>query len=169
MTSQEIKSYISEAEFSQHIKDQRKPAILRHFNIGNCLELWQNTDYLKAKLAGKTCKIHVVDKNQVDRMDFKSKNFKYGSIDMTELIENVFGSTKTQDNHKEDTNDKAYYLRWVGDDPRGQTRANFAQDFSSLAADFEVISSNPGSFYKLQKRYIHTFNYTDVSISHKVL
>ena len=137
MTSQEIKSYISEAEFSQHIKDQRKPAILRHFNIGNCLEFWQNTDYLKAKLAGKMCKIHVVDKNQVDKMDFKSKNFKYGSIEMTELIENVFESTKTQDNDG-DNNDKAYYLRWVGDDPRGQTRANFSQDFSSLAADFEL-------------------------------
>ena len=56
---------------------------------------------------------------------------------MTELIENVFESTKTQDNDG-DNNDKAYYLRWVGDDPRGQTRANFSQDFSSLAADFEL-------------------------------
>ena len=70
-------------------------------------------------------------------MDFKSKNFKYGSIDMTELIENVFGSTKTQDNHKEDTNDKAYYLRWVGDDPRGQIKADFSKDFPTIPAKID--------------------------------
>ena len=42
---------------------------------------------------GKVCKIHIVDKNQVDKMDFKSKNFKYDTIKMDELIERVFEKT----------------------------------------------------------------------------
>jgi len=136
MATQEIKCYNSETDFSQHVKTERSPAILRQFKIGQCQTLWQNPDYLKAKLAEKVCKIHIVDKSQVDKMDFKSKNFKYGSIKMNELIEKVF-EQKTDSKMEENSADQSYYLRWVGDDPRGQSRANFAQDFPNLSQDFE--------------------------------
>ena len=84
---------------------------------------------------GKVCKIHIVDKNQVDKMDFKSKNFKYDTIKMDELIEKVF--EKNPSIHQEKSDDQAYYLRWVGDDPRGQTKADFSKDFPNLSADFD--------------------------------
>ena len=153
MATQEIKCYNSETDFSQHVKTERSPAILRQFKIGQCQTLWQNPDYLKAKLAEKVCKIHIVDKSQVDKMDFKSKNFKYGSIKMNELIEKVF-EQKTDSKMEENSADQSYYLRWVGDDPRGQSRANFAQDFPNLSQDFEVFITFPcqiSSVKRLQK------------------
>lgn len=113
-------------QFAHHIQETRQPAILRNFNIGPCLKLWKNPDYLKEKLTGTMSKIHVVDKDQADKMDFKSKNFKYDTMEMNELVEKVF----------EGSDEKAYYLRWIGNDPRGQAKANFAQDFPRLAGDF---------------------------------
>ena len=83
----------------------------------------------------KVCKIHVVDKNQVDKMDFKSKNFKYDTIKMDELIEKVFETNPSI--HQEKSDDQAYYLRWVGDDPRGQIKTDFSKDFPNLSADFD--------------------------------
>ena len=129
MATSNIKTYLKETDFAEHIKQNREPAILRKYDIGACVSKWQNSDYLKSKLTGKKAKIHIVDKNQVDKMDFKSKNFKYGTIDMTELIEKVF----------ENENDEmSYYLRWIGNDPRGQEKANFDQDFPQLSEDFKL-------------------------------
>ena len=68
-------------------------------------------------------------------MDFKSKNFKYDTIKMDELIEKVF--EKNPSIHQEESDDPAYYLRWVGDDPRGQIKADFSKDFPNLSADFD--------------------------------
>ncbi len=126
----EIKSYTLDSQFAQHIQKNREPAILRQFDFGPCVELWKHQEYLRSKLEGIAAKVHVVDKDQVDKMDFKSKNFKYDTIGMEELVDKVFDDT--------DSSEKAYYLRWIGSDPRGQSKANFAQDFPSLAADFQV-------------------------------
>lgn len=125
----DIKSYNLEEEFARHVQEQRLPAILRQYDVGTCLQHWQNPDYLKEKLAHKVAKIHVVDKDQCDKMDFISKNFKYDSVDMPTLIDQVF--------NPDDQDDKAYYLRWIGNDPRGQSKANFHQDFEQLASDFQ--------------------------------
>ena len=55
MSVQEIKCYTSVTDFSQHIKTERQPAILRQYNIGSCLTLWQNKEYLKVIL----CQINI--------------------------------------------------------------------------------------------------------------
>ena len=47
MSVQEIKCYTSVTDFSQHIKSERQPAILRQYNIGSCVTLWQNPEHLK--------------------------------------------------------------------------------------------------------------------------
>merc|ERR1711974_113490 len=47
-----------------------------------------------------------------------------------ELVENVFVPSSV--------NEKAYYLRWTGEDPRGQVQADFHQDFPRLADDFQL-------------------------------
>ena len=47
MLVQDIKCYNNVTDFSQHIKTERQPAILRQYNIGSCLTLWQNPEHLK--------------------------------------------------------------------------------------------------------------------------
>ena len=116
--------------FCKHVKTVRRPAILRGFDIGSCTGKWKNPEYLIDKLGNTPAKVHVVDNCNVDKMDFRTKNFKYQTISMNDLIRNVFNVSE----HPE----FAFYLRWVGDDPRGQTKANFHQDFDQLSDDFEL-------------------------------
>ena len=126
----EIKSFEDVADFCTHIQTYRRPAILRNFrSIGSCLERWKDPCYLQEKLEDKVAKIHKVEKELADQMDFRTKNFQYQSLPMADLIQHIF---QPRDDHK-----FAYYLRWVGDD-RGQTKANFHLDFPSLAQDFRL-------------------------------
>lgn len=136
----EIKSYQLHEDFARHVQEQRLPAILRQCQVGTCLQHWKNPDYLKEKLKQKVAKIHVVDKDQCDKMDFISKNFKYDTVEMPDLIDKVFNAN--------DQDDKAYYLRWIGNDPRGQSKANFHQDFENLASDFQFSTQD---FYSKDK------------------
>ena len=123
----EIERFEDVAAFCQHVQSARRPAILRNFTgLGACLEKWKDPGYLQEKLADKVAKIHQVDKELADKMDFKAKNFQYQSLPMADLIERVFRPA--------DEDQFAYYLRWVGEDTRGQ--ANFHRDFPSLAQDF---------------------------------
>ena len=84
----------------------------------------------KGKWKDKVAKIHKVEKELADQMDFRTKNFQYQSLPMADLIQHVF--------HPRDDHQFAYYLRWVGEDPRGQSKANFHLDFPSLAQDFQL-------------------------------
>ena len=126
----EIISFDDVSAFCEHVKTARQPAILRGFDIGRCTGKWKDPEYLIDKLGNTPAKVHVVEVDKVDKMDFRTKNFKYQTISMNDLIRNVFDNSE----HRE----SAFYLRWVGDDPRGQTKANFHQDFAQLAGDFEI-------------------------------
>ena len=85
------------------------------------------------RLTLQIAKIHRVENHLVDKMDFRTKNFQYQSIPMDELIQQVFCPEV-----KEESQDYAYYLRWVGEDMRGQEKAHFHNDFPSIAEDFEI-------------------------------
>ena len=76
--------------FCKHVKTVRRPAILRGFDIGSCTGKWKNPEYLIDKLGNTPAKVHVVDNCNVDKMDFRTKNFKYQTISMNDLIRNVF-------------------------------------------------------------------------------
>ena len=128
MAETSIRAYEDVSAFREHVNSIREPAILRGFDVGGCVEKWQSLDYLLDKFGNVQAKVHVVQKDHADKMDFRSKNFKYQTIPMTSLIQKVF---------EKEEDDLAYYLRWVGDDPRGQTKADFMTDFPALSQDFE--------------------------------
>ena len=56
---------------------------------------------------------------------------------MDELIQRVFCPEEAKD-YDEGKSDFAYYLRWVGDDIRGQEKAIFQKDFPTIAEDFQL-------------------------------
>ncbi len=143
-TTHQIPVYTEPEKFRLDHSSRRQPIIYRHVQVGNCVEKWKSPSYLLSRLEDKPVKIHEVDKEQVDRMDFRSKNFKYMTISMHSLIKKVF------EVEEEKNDDKSYYLRWVGDDPRGQTKANFHVDFPKLSEDFSLDQSiffDPDQFF----------------------
>jgi tRNA wybutosine-synthesizing protein 5 len=124
-----------------------EPVIFRGLEVGPCVKNWTSPDYLMSKLADIPVKVHVVDHDQVDKMDFRSKNFNYQTIEMHELIKKIF--TKSENDSEKEEQKSSYYLRWVGDDPRGQTKANFHQDFPGLCHDFQF----PTEFFFKSEQY----------------
>ena len=129
MAVSQIKIFEDVSNFCEHIANVREPAVLRGFNVGSCIEKWRNPDYLIEKIGNMEAKIHQLKKEDADKMDFRVKNFKYSSISMKSLIQKVFHHGNS---------DSAFYLRWIGEDPRGQAKANFHLDFETLANDFQL-------------------------------
>ena len=76
----EIKSFEDVADFCTYIQSYRRPAILKNFPVGSCLERWKDPCYLQEKLEDKVAKIHKVEKELADQMDFRTKNFQYQSL-----------------------------------------------------------------------------------------
>lgn len=138
-TETTIKIFHDLSRFRDHIDTCRQPAILKGYDLGRCLEQWRNPAYFMDKVGDcKEAKVHVVAKDEVDRMDFLAKNFNYVSMNLKQLVSSIFIDS-------DDANDDKYYLRSLGDDPRGQIKADFNSDFPALASDFKF---DPSDFFE---------------------
>jgi len=109
-----------------------EPAVLRKAELGPCLDLWRDTEYLKSKLAGNNVRAHVGTNQD---LDFRSKNFKYCDIDLATLVDRA--SKQVNDEHFFDEKEK-YYLRSVSGDGRNPQISLLENDYPSIAQDFKI-------------------------------
>ncbi|XP_065567028.1 tRNA wybutosine-synthesizing protein 5-like isoform X3 [Artemia franciscana] len=119
---------ISDEEFRESILPKREPVIITGLDIGLCKSLW-TVDYLSNKIGDKQVKVHVSKDKQ---MDFIKKNFIYKTISFRSLIKRA-----SEREHEEFFLDKneVYYLRALGDDPRGRDVSDFKKHYSGISDD----------------------------------
>ncbi|OWA54141.1 tRNA wybutosine-synthesizing protein 5 [Hypsibius exemplaris] len=114
--------------FQTSIQPSRRPAILRHLNIGPCLAKW-SPDYLALSVSSH--KQVVVHESTCNRLRFLNKNFVYTTLPFCDFVEKaVAGGEKSQNGRK-----YYYYRALASGDPRS-SRADFRADFPELAGDF---------------------------------
>lgn len=113
-----------EEHFKNVIQPSRRPVIIKGLNLGPCQSLWSDADYVKRKEDDKHVKVHITTE---EKMDFRSKNFKYAVMGLHELVTRAAKSD----------GEELIYLRATGDDPRGRTKVIFDRDFPKLAEDFK--------------------------------
>ena len=119
--------------FRDIVHPARQPVVLRGLDVGPCVDRWKDVKgYLIPKSANRPVKVH---ETKQKAMDFRSKNFSYKVMDFHELLLNAH----------DDSNPLGYYLRDVGDDPRGRKVVDFRQDFPDLAEDLKDLDLFDGS------------------------
>ena len=94
MSVQEIKCYTSVTDFSQHIKTERQPAILRQYNIGSCLTLWQNPEHLKVIICQIIIFCHKLTQNTITNFVSFTKIY----TNCSEIQNTSFASFEFQNN-----------------------------------------------------------------------
>ncbi|KAK6643528.1 hypothetical protein RUM43_005038 [Polyplax serrata] len=109
----------------------RKPLLIRNWDIGSCVKDW-TSEYVSNKVGSEPVKIHVT---KDEKMDFINKNFIYKTLPFDELIRRVF--RYKQEDYFIDPFEK-YYMRSLGNDPRGRDVANFFLQCRTLAEDLNV-------------------------------
>lgn len=109
----------------------RKPFIIKNWDIGPCVHKW-TYKYVASKVGNQLVKIHVCENS---KMDFLNKNFLYKTLPFDELIQRIHMSEQREFfiHSKE-----VYYLRSLGNDPRGKDVANFLEQCPELAQDFKL-------------------------------
>lgn len=121
---------ISEEEIRNKI-NERKPFVIRNYDIGPCSQLWTH-EYLSKKVGNAPIKIHV---SSDGRMDFVKKNFLYKTLPFDELI--LRASRHDQTDYFIHPKE-FYYLRSLGSDPRGREVANFIEQYPEVAKDLKI-------------------------------
>ena len=121
-----VYEFSSSAQLLAEITVRREPAVIRSCPLGACLS-W-TPDQLRRSLSGLTRPVHVTNNSN---MDFVSKNFKYSSMDLGDMIE------KAQDTS---TGEK-YYLRAVNEEDPRSTPVRLEDDFPSISSDLQLPSS----------------------------
>lgn len=111
--------------------NQRKPLLIRHYDIGRCTQTW-SPQYVSNKVGNAPVKIHV---SPSGNMDFINKNFLYKTLPFDELISRT--SQSNQNNYFIHANE-LYYLRSLGSDPRGREVSNLSAQFPELAKDLKI-------------------------------
>ena len=125
----------SVTNFCTSLQIEHRPVVLRGVDIGHCVELWKSPKHVISNTENKPVKIHV--STDPKRMDFRTKNFKYCSLGLHDLIQrasNTLDNTTTGE-YFTDPNEK-YYLRSTSDDARGEQTVLFNRDFPKLSEDF---------------------------------
>ncbi len=120
----------SPLHFRQSIQPRRRPAVLRGLDLGPCLQRWKNPEYLCSRV-GKdhVARVHVTTQTN---MDFRGKNFKYREMLLRDVLK--MANLDADDGGGAER----YYLRDVGQDPRGRQVARLDRDFPELAEDFKL-------------------------------
>ena len=121
---------ITKESFTQDVCPQRKPAILRGFELGPCMHKWEPS-ILQSLDIDSQVKIHVSSSTQ---MDFINKNFLYRSLPFCDFIKRA-----SEVEHTEFFISKSekYYLRALGDNPRKDI-ADISVQFPQLAEDINL-------------------------------
>lgn len=96
--------------------------MIENIDIGPAGHKW-TINYLIQKLSGKEVRVHVSEQT---KLNFISKNFKYQTMKMENLLKEA-----SDFNTKE-----TFYLRSIGNDKRGKEVANLKNDFPEIADDF---------------------------------
>lgn len=129
MTKEAIRTYenVSPEFFRQEIQPLRRPAIVRGFDLGPCVQKWHRVEYIKQKEEDRPMKVHL---SKEPLMDFRLKNFRYAVMSFYDLLEKAAGPGKD--------GDELVYLRALGgDEARGKDATLFQRDFPSLQEDFQ--------------------------------
>jgi tRNA wybutosine-synthesizing protein 5 len=118
-------------QFIREIHPKRCPVILRGNDIGPCIRKW-TPEYLSKAVGNKPVKIHVSESGQ---MNFLTKNFAYKTLAFDQVIKRA-----AEDCHDEYfiSKKEVYYLRSLGNDPRGRDVADFALHFPELHQDLKL-------------------------------
>ena len=103
----EIPIFEDQVKFQTYIEKNHRPAVLRQTDLGPCLQLWKDSQYLKNKLSGNVIRAHV---GSNPSLDFRTKNFKYCDLDLGELVERA---SKDQNEEYFFDPHEVYYLRQV--------------------------------------------------------
>ncbi|XP_071792326.1 tRNA wybutosine-synthesizing protein 5-like [Asterias amurensis] len=116
--------------FTSDIYPQRKPAVLRGLDIGECKTKWTE-DYLCKCVGSQEVKVHV---SPSANMDFVNKNYAYRTLPFDKFLRRA-----AQSNHDEFffEPDEKYYFRALGGDPRKEP-ADITKQFPSLAPDVTI-------------------------------
>jgi tRNA wybutosine-synthesizing protein 4 len=107
------------------VLQSREAYILEDLDYGSCVAKW-TPEYLQSAVGPE--KQVIIHKTESEAMNFLSKNFKYITQPFVSFIDAVFNSTTER-----------VYLRSVSDDAKNKP-ANLAEDWPSLAPDFEIPS-----------------------------
>lgn len=110
---------------------ERSPLIIKKWDIGPCVDKW-NWDYVSKQVGSEPVKVHV---SKSQKMDFINKNFLYKTLPFDELIKRIF---RTHQENYFVHPEEIYYLRSLGNDPRGKDVANFLRQYPKLAEDLKV-------------------------------
>ncbi len=113
--------------FREELAPVGRPVVLRGLDLGECTERWVDQEHLKrlAEREERPVKVHVAEQ---PHLDFRSKNFEYKMMSLGELVSRASAG---DDQH-------FYYLRAVGEDPRGRLPANVDRDFPHLSSEFKL-------------------------------
>ncbi|CAG7827609.1 unnamed protein product [Allacma fusca] len=101
---------------------REEPVVIRGFNLGDCLTKW-TPEYLRAKGSDKLVKVH---RSPYKRLDFRRKNFAYETVTFSDLVKHCSEGSESKD---------YWYLRSLGEDPRGKDVSDLEKHFPDLFAD----------------------------------
>ncbi|XP_022111913.1 tRNA wybutosine-synthesizing protein 5-like isoform X1 [Acanthaster planci] len=116
--------------FMSEVYPQRKPAVLRGIDIGDCTSRWTE-GYLCEKVGSQEVKVHV---SPTAKMDFISKNYAYRTLPFDIFVRRAAEHTHDEFFFKPD---EKYYFRALGGDPRKEP-ADLTKQFPTLAADVAI-------------------------------
>ena len=146
---------VTPAEFREIHSIQDAPVILEGLDWGPCCEKWADPEYVAQSVGSSEVRIH---SSCHPELDFVKKNFAYSTMALDELIR---AAAKVEEsNGAGDAERKYYYLRALGNDPRGREVADFRTHFPAIAEDFSV----PDGLYPEEKHFSSVFRVSSAGL-----
>ena len=122
-----VYDYLSAEQFQAEICPLREPAVLRGCPLGSCSHTWSPA-YLAARLGGVVRPVHVTRETN---MNFLQRNFRYDSMELSELVTRASESQEGEEGEK-------FYLRAVSEENPRTKPVSLEEDFPSIAQDFSL-------------------------------
>jgi len=72
----------------------RRPVVLRGINLGPCVTLWKDAEYLIEKEGTNLVSVHIPDEKESRQLDFVRRNFTYQTVPFKDLVEACFIEAK---------------------------------------------------------------------------
>jgi len=119
-----ITNYTDPSQFLTTISPLRLPAVLRGCPLGPCMSSW-TMESLAEKLSGVVRPVHVTTEPD---MSFASKNFKYSSMDLGEMVRIAASGEGNE----------MYYLRAVSEENPRTKPVSLEEDFPTISKDFDL-------------------------------
>jgi tRNA wybutosine-synthesizing protein 5 len=144
-------------EFFTDFSTKDCPVILEGLNWGSCSEKWDDVEYLARAVGPSPVKIHVSSERD---LDFVSKNFAYDTMPFDQLALAAAESISQGETGDVRGPKKFYYLRALGNDPRGREVADFGTHFPAIAGDFCV----PDGLYPRDRHFSSVFRISSAGL-----